>query len=288
VIIDGTDANDHGDVDSGPPETNEEGWLYMQRALENIASQVHVSVTKTVVNLGAGSNHALEAITSAFDLSTLPGAGWTLQTVDGTSNIDTWLASLNTTNTGILYIPTAGGLDPGDVSEAELAIINGRANEINTFVAGPGDPTLGGGLFAMAESTDPQDAIPYGWLQTLIPGITITELGSGGENSPLTLTPAGTAAFPGLSNADLSSGPWHDFFSGNLGGLSVLATGPEGGVTRNVILGGGAGTVIGCGEPGQPACEEPGPGGVIPEPGTMGLWMMGLAGFGIVKRRHVA
>ena len=36
IIIDGTDANDHGFVSGG---VNQQGWAYMQRALENLASQ---------------------------------------------------------------------------------------------------------------------------------------------------------------------------------------------------------------------------------------------------------
>jgi len=50
------------------------------------------------------------------------------------------------------------------------------------------------------------------------------------------LTAAGNLAFPGLSNGDLSGGPWHNNFTGNLGGLIVLgdeATADN----RNVILG---------------------------------------------------
>jgi hypothetical protein len=267
VIIDGTDSNDHGGTSSG---ANVDGWLYMQKALENLASQIDASVTKTVVNLGATSGGALDAITSAFTLSSLPGAGgWTLSTVDGPVLIDAWLSGLSTANTGILYIPTAD-LTGGDLEDDEAAVINTHGTDINAFVAGPGDPLLGGGLFAMAQSPD-GGVTPYGWLTSLLPGITITELGSG---SGLTLTADGTAAFPGLTSADLSTGPWHNYFEGDFGGLKVLATAPQSDETRNVILGGGAGTVI--------VPEEP---GVIPEPGTIALFMLGMTGFGMVRRR---
>jgi hypothetical protein len=49
-----------------------------------------------------------------------------------------------------------------------------------------------------------------------------------------------------LTNADMAGAdPWHGYFSGSLGSLSVLGTAPDtAGVTRNLILGGGAGTVI--------------------------------------------
>ena len=44
----------------------------------------------------------------------------------------------------------------------------------------------------------------------------------------------------GTTNPDLSTGPWHNKFSGSLGGLKILAKGDSG--ASNVILGGGAAT----------------------------------------------
>src|SRR5437867_3558346 len=51
VVIDGTDANDigHGSVTNG---VNQQGWLYMQKVLDNLASQVDPSVVKVVVDIG--------------------------------------------------------------------------------------------------------------------------------------------------------------------------------------------------------------------------------------------
>jgi hypothetical protein len=69
---------------------------------------------------------------------------------------------------------------------------------------------------------------------------------------------AGQAAFPGLTNADVDAGPCHSTFSGNLGGLQVLAT-ESGGL--NVIIGGGAGTTI----------------GIIPTLNQWGLLLLGVA-----------
>lgn len=279
VIIDGTDANDHGSVSGG---VNENGWLYMQKALENIAGQIAAGVTKVVADVGTTSSDARNSIDSAFTLSSLPGAGWTLTHVDGAAPIDAWLAALSTANTGILYIPTAGNA-VGDLIGAELAIINARATEINNFVAGAGDPTMGGGLFSQGESPGAIGA--YGWLTTLIPGIVVTDVGGGGVGADMTLTADGIAAFPGLTNADLAGAdPWHNHFSGNLGGLKILATAPQGGTTRNIILGGGAGTVIGCGLPGQPAC--PTHDQVIPEPSSLLLFGLGGLGAGLVRRRR--
>ena len=275
VIIDGTDSNDHGSVSGG---VNLAGWFYMQKALTNLASSLSGSVTKVLVDIGTSVGQARDAINSAFALSPLPGSGWTITHEDEAAAIDAWLAGMNTSNTGILYIPTLG-LTGGDLLGSEITTINGRATEINTFVGGAGTPALGGGLFAMGET----GSGAYGWLTTLIPGIVVTDAGGGGISSPISLTAAGNAAFPGLSNSDLSSGPWHEYFTGSLGGLSVLGTSPDGSqATRNVILGGGVGTVIGCGAPGQPAC----PDNAIPEPASMLLFGMGglAAGFTRIRK----
>lgn len=280
VIIDGTDANDHGSVSGG---VNQNGWLYMQSALENLAGQVTSTAAKVVVDLGTTSGQARDAINSAFNLSSLVAAGWSLLHVDGVTDIGNWLTALSTTNTGILYIPTVGNAS-GDMTSTELAAVNLHATEINNFVAGAGNPAQGGGLFAQAES--PGTAGAYGWLTTLIPGIIVTDVGGGGVGTNMTLTPDGTAAFPGLTNTALANAdPWHNYFSGNLGGLKVLATAPDNsGITRNLILGGGAGTVIGCGQPGQPPCT----GSPVPEPASLALIGIGLSVFGVMRRRKVS
>ncbi|WP_114971858.1 PEP-CTERM sorting domain-containing protein [Rhodoferax ferrireducens] len=260
VIIDGTDANDHGFASGS---ANFSGWLYMQRALENLAATVNPSATKVVVDLGTTGSQAGAAILSAFNLSSLPGSGWTLLNVDGAAAISAHLASLSTANTGILYLPTFGN-SGGDLTSAEMAAINAGAASINTFVGGAGTPLNGGGLFSMGES----GTGAYGWLTTLIPGIIATDVGGGGIGTNITLTAAGSTAFAGgLTDSDLAGAdPWHGHFSGDLGGLSVLGVALQGATSRNVIIGGGAGTVIGCGQPGQVACPNS-----VPEPETLPL-----------------
>lgn len=232
IIIDGTDADNHGNVTSGQ---NSEGWAYMQRALEAIASQIGVGTAKVVVDLGSSSGPARFAINSAFSLSSLPSQGWILRHIDGSVAIDAWLANLTTANTGILYIPPSG-YSAGDLDASELTTINGRSAELDAFV------TAGGGLFAQAES-EASGATPYGWLITLIPTLVSTDVAvTNGVNTALTLTPAGKAAFPTLSSASLTTGPWRNYFEGDLAGLKVLATADYSGTTRNVCIGGGAGT----------------------------------------------
>lgn len=268
VIIDGTDANDHGSASGG---VNVGGWLYMQRVLENLAAQklaANPLGPKTVFNIGAdAATGSGNAIASAFALSSLgmPGSGWTLVNIVGAANINMLLSggAAIAGSVGILAITTANEAG-GDLDAAELAAVNANGAGIDAFLA------AGGALHSMAQS----DATGYSWISSLLPGFVTTQ---GGNSSALTLTPAGNSAFPGLTNASLSSGPWHNDFSGNLGGLSVLATAPLGGTTRNVIIGGSTagGSIT------DPGIATPLPPTALAAVGAFGL-------FGVYRRRRAA
>ena len=272
VIIDGTDSADHGNNTGG---TNNLGWEYMQRALTNLGSAVSGTVAQVVTVIGTNAaSQSRNAITSALALSGV--SGWAVNYVSGAANINAFMSTLSTATTGILYLSTAG-LVSGDMSAAELAEVNLANAQINAFVGGAGNPALGGALFAQGEI----GATSFDWLSTLIPGLVVTDTGAGGVFTDITLTAAGALAFPGLTTPDLAGAdPWHNYFTGNLGGLSILGTALQGTTTRSVILGGGAGTILQCGDPGQPACP-------VPEPGSMVLVATaGLALLGMRRRRQ--
>ena len=250
VILGGDDLTDHG---SRSGSANIDGWLYIERAVNNILNTPG-AITRP------GNNGSIAALGSALVAGCPPtcpsgnaGAaigsaaavlGKTVNYYDGAAAINQFFNDLvaGTVNPAMLWI--AGTQSGNNIDSTEGAALTANAARISNFVAS------GGGLMAHGSGPD-----AYGWLSVLIPGIIETTT----CNTPATLTAAGMTAFPGLTNADISAGPCHSSFSGNLGSLQVLAT-DSGGL--NFILGGGAGTIIGGGP-------------TVPVP-TLSEWMLAL------------
>lgn len=201
VILGGDDQNDHGSFD--PTAGNQNGWLYMQRALENIKAKVRRANDNSVAALGSSEagGDAGEAINRAAT-----AAGLTVSYHNGGPTIELFFTNLRASlvRPAIIWIP--GNETGNDLDEpAEVAALTQNATAIADFV------NSGGGLLSHGEE--------YGWLFALLPGATSVISGSVND---LRLTPEGMAAFPGLTDTELNTNFWHNHFEGDLGGLQVL------------------------------------------------------------------
>jgi hypothetical protein len=245
-ILAGTDADDHGSVSGG---VNQDGWFFMQRALENLGAGVTNGNT-TVAFLGSTSS-ALTAATSAFNLSSLAGTGgWTSAAISTGSFADFFsgVGTVNIGNVGILMMDSDGNVGGGVNGSAFVPY----ASIINNFVG------AGGGLFSQANG--------YAWLTALLPAVTVTN----SQATGLTLTAAGNSIFPGLTNADLSAGPHHNYFN-NFSPIPVLANRTN--TNLAVIIGGTGGSIT---NPGGPS---------VPVPGSVALLGAGLVLLGALRRQ---
>ncbi|MDH3718564.1 MAG: GEVED domain-containing protein, partial [Planctomycetota bacterium] len=218
-----------------------EGWRYIQRALENIAPQVTRSgVDGSVALLGssdsivetgndAGAAYHYAVPVAAASTTALSGA---VSFHDGPAAIQQFFTDLASGAVNPSIIVTAGtGAFFNDLESDEGVALTDNAFSIGNFV------NSGGGLLSHGDDPD----ISYGWLSALLPGVVAPALFN---ETGLELTPEGTAAFPGLTSADINSGPFHNWFepTSAFGDLQVLAIKPDrfdvDGKPISVIIGG--------------------------------------------------
>lgn len=264
VILGGDDLTDHGSRTAGG--ANLEGWLYIEKAVSNVLSGVTRAgtITTDIVALGSAANPAFTSGNAGGAIGSAANVlGKTVTFVDGVANINQFFADLanGTINPKMLWL--AGTNAANDLTAAEGTELTANAAAINAFGAS------GGGIMSHGSGVT-----AYGWLSALLPGLVES---NGCNSNGATLTAAGNAAFPGLTNNDVNSnaGPCHSAFSGNFGGLTTLALD---GQNRSYIIGGGAGTIIQCGQPGQPPCNT----NDVPEPSS--LLLIGIAGLGLAAQ----
>jgi hypothetical protein len=227
VILGGDDLHAHGSRVAG---VNVDGWLYIQNALANLTAQsTYPSNDGTIVVLGSAPSTS----TSGDGCAAPYWAGQslvpvrTVTCIDTAASIATYFAGLASGSNRPRVIVYPGNDVGNSMDAAEEAEWTAAAATISSYVA------AGGGLLGHTG--------PYTWLSTLIPGITLSSTCVADPGA--TLTAAGTAAFPSITNANINTGPCHNTFGGTFGGLQVLAldgSSPQ----LAFILGGGAGTTF--------------------------------------------
>lgn len=272
VILGGDDLTDHGFRSGGATIAgqNNLGWLYIEKAVSNVlGSQTRAgTLTHDIVALGSADSTVLSGgnAGAAIHFAALELSKSVLY-LDGAAAINQFFVDLvaGIVNPGMLWFSDTGAAN--NLDSAEGAALTANAAAINTF------GSSGGGIMAHGSGAD-----AYGWLSALLPGL--TEVGSC-NSTGATLTAAGQAAFPGLSNSDVdaNAGPCHTSFTGNFGGLTTLAFD---GSQRSYIIGGGANTVIQCGQPGQPPCSS----NLVLEPGSLPLALLAAIGLLVQLRRR--
>ena len=228
VVIGGDDLNDHGSWDGS---ANLSGWLYIQNALASLVSQVTLPGNDgTIVVLGSDPS-SIPGVTSGdgctaayFPAQALTPAR-TVTCIEGDTAIDTYLTGVagGTNRPAVIVYPGDGASNGVDSLEEAAWLAN--ATTVANYVA------AGGGLLAHEGE--------YTWLTALLPGIVIDPACDADPGA--VLTAEGSSAFPTVTDADINAGPCHNSFSGDFGGLQVLAN-DAGGLP--FIIGGGGGTTF--------------------------------------------
>ena len=222
VVLGGDDATDHGRWD-GTQTKN--GWRYVKIAYESILSHVvRPGADGSIAMLGSADSTATRNNAGGAAHYAAQEAGIAITFYDGAAAIDQFFVDLAAGNVSPSIIHLAGTGASNDLDASEGTALTNNATAIAGFV------NSGGGLFSHGSGS-----VAYGWLSALLPNAVETQ----SCQQPSRLSDSGKSLFPGLKSREISSGPCHSTFSGDLGGLAVLAKDSQG---RNLLIGSFAAT----------------------------------------------
>ena len=233
VILGGDDLTEHGSVSGG---ASQEGWLYMEKAVGNIKSQVSRSNDNSIAAFGSADSNATSGDAGAGIKNAAAKNGMTVQFFDGASAMASGFQNIanGSYRPAIIWIAGDGAdndLDGCSGSGTEGQVLIDNAATLSNFLS------EGGGVFSHGSC--------YEWLSAILPGLTAPTSGASGD---LFKTAEGNAAFPGVGEGDFNAGPWHNHFQGNFGGLAVLVRSrtvkDSSGQDAAVVIGGSAVTFV--------------------------------------------
>jgi uncharacterized repeat protein (TIGR01451 family) len=194
------------------------GWLYLQRALENVNPRVTRANDGSIAALGSSDSSATSNNAGGAIRHAALEAGIPVTYYNGDEQIQAFFDQLaaGTANPRIIWIPSSENEVPnslnfcsGTVDEtvpSEGQVLENNDDALAAFV------NSGGGLVSHGPC--------YDWLPALLPDIQTPEPCDGACES-LYLTAQGQSALPGVTDDDVFE-PWFNYFDGDLGGLDVL------------------------------------------------------------------